>query len=81
MTPTQEQSLMDAKQRELIFALEEIEGKVMSMQEILHLGYLIRIQWEGRPGEEMIDWRGDHILHFKWNKKGELRTLKLYAKS
>lgn len=69
----------DERIKQLLFALEEIEGRVMSMQEIYHLKVLRRIYRHEYPMEEMIEWRGKPLLHFKWNKTGELRTLKLYG--
>ncbi len=79
MTPAQEVKLLDEKWKQLFFALEEIEGKMLSMQEVLHLGVLERHQREDRPREEVIKWRGNYILHFKWNDKGEMKSLKLYG--
>ncbi len=79
MTPAQEAKLLDEKWKQLLFALEEIEGRVLSMQEVVHLGVLERHIKEGRPREEIVKWRGNYILFFKWNTKGEMKSLKLYG--
>lgn len=78
MTPEQKEELEIEKSVAIFFAIEELEGRVLTAGEIAQF---IRIEVKAeRPGEELIRWRLKPILHFKWNKKGELKTLKLYGK-
>lgn len=77
MTPEQEKILFDHKERFLLTALEEIEGKIPSSFEMKQFGR--REQREGRPCEELVWWRFKPILHFKWRpSNGQLKVLEIY---
>lgn len=78
MTPDQQRQLDEEKNKQLFFAIEEVEGRLMSVGEARQFMF-IRAD-RRKPKEEVVIWRLKPLLHFKWNKDGELRTLKLYEK-
>lgn len=78
MSPQQHKELTDSKERLLVGAIEEIEGRVYANREIREFCFIE--QKEGRPCEEVVYWRLKPILHFKWlARNGELKHLKLYS--
>ena len=72
------EKLVQAKELALIEAIEIIEGKVPSRQEIRNYGGIHKIS----DTEEVVYWRTKPILRFKWSiklGKLELEIQKFYV--
>lgn len=76
MTPNQRKALDEERNRQLFFAIEAVEGRLMSVAEAEPFMFILKER--SRPRQEIVMWRQRPLLHFFWNEAGELKTLKLY---
>jgi len=76
MTPEQYKKLTKEKNEQLFFAIEAVEGRLMSVGEAQQFMFIRAAR--DKPREETVIWRLKPLLHFMWNGDGELKTLKLY---